>query len=328
MTLREVEKEAVLIGRRWLHDLVFADWGLKLLAFAVAVGLWLAVTGQRAPTTARLRNVALNFVLPGDMEIGNDPREQVDVILRGSRRLLGGLRAGDVVVSYDASAHRPGERLVRLTPASVVLELPEGVSGEGLTIERVEPTTVPLRLERRVERQVEVEPRLEGKLPEGYELLGVEARPSRVRVRGPQSHVEGLGKAPTETVLLDGRTENFVAAQTAVDVDDRKVAPLDAVVDVIVRIGETRAERRLEDVAVQLPEGARQQGTPQPARVTTVLRGPRSAVQNLRAEEVSIILEPADGGTLRPRLQLPAGLEGRVELLSTQPAQFTIRKDN
>ena len=29
MTLREVERDAVQMGRRWLHDLLFADWGLK-----------------------------------------------------------------------------------------------------------------------------------------------------------------------------------------------------------------------------------------------------------------------------------------------------------
>ncbi|MDQ1560635.1 MAG: hypothetical protein QOD32_3695, partial [Pyrinomonadaceae bacterium] len=71
MTLREMERDAVQMGRRWLHDLLFADWGLKLLALAITLGLWFAVTGQRVPTTARLRKVPLFFVLPPDMEISN-----------------------------------------------------------------------------------------------------------------------------------------------------------------------------------------------------------------------------------------------------------------
>jgi YbbR-like protein len=324
MTLRDVEKEAVLIGRRWLHDLVFADWGLKLVAFAVAFGLWLAVTGQRAPATARLRNVALHFVLPAEMEIGNEPREQVDVILRGSRRVLNALRAGDVVLSYDASAHRPGERLVRLTPASVTLELPEGVSGEGLTVERVEPASVPLRLERRVERLVEVEPRVEGKPAEGFEVQGFEVRPARVRVRGPEGHVNELQKAQTETISVEGRAENFVAQQTAIDIGDRKVVPIDAVVDVTVRVGEPTAEHRLDAIPVVLAAGA--QGEPQPARAAVTLRGPRSVMQNLRAADLSILLEPGGDGQVRARLRLPAALEGRVEMISTQPAQFTIKQ--
>lgn len=238
MTLREVEKDAAVIVRRWLHDLLFADWGLKLLALAITVGLWLAVTGQRAPATARLRRVPLHFVLPADMEIANEPREEVDVTLRGGKQALNSLRSQDVVVNYDASAFNSGERLVRLARDTVSLELPEGADSADIAIERIEPATLPLRLERRIEREIEVEPRLEGKLPDGYELVGTEARPQRVRVRGPESVVEGLNKAPTETVLLDGKTASFVAQQIAIDLPDHRLVPLDAVVDVIVRIGE------------------------------------------------------------------------------------------
>jgi YbbR domain-containing protein len=324
MTLREVEKDAVVIGRRWLHDLLFADWGLKLLAVGITFGLWLAVTGQRVPATARLRRVPLHFVLPNDMEIANEPREDVDVTLRGGKQMLNSLRATDVVVTFDASGFSPGERLVRLSRESVTLDLPEGTNSEELSIERIEPATVPLRLERRVEREVEVEPHLEGKPPAGFELLGVEVRPPRVRVRGPESRLAPLQKAPTETILLDGKTESFVAAQTAVDLPDRKLVPLDAVVDVLVKIGEARATRRIEGVAVRLAPNA--SGTPQPARATVELRGARSVVEKLRADEISVILEVAQDGTVHPRLSLASGSDSSLELLSTQPANFSIKK--
>ncbi|MDT7602781.1 MAG: hypothetical protein QOF61_778 [Acidobacteriota bacterium] len=324
MTLRDVEKDAVVIGRRWLHDLLFADWGLKLLALAVSLGLWFAVTGQRVPATARLRRVPLHFVLPNDMEISNEPREDVDVMLRGGKQTLNSLRAQDVVVTFDASNFSPGERLVRLSRESVTLDLPEGVGSEDLTVERVEPSSVPLRLERRLEREVEVEPRLEGKVPEGYELLGVESRPPRVRVRGPESHLNDLQRAPTESLLLDGKTTSFVAPQTAIDLPDRKLVPLDAVVDVLVKIGETRATRRFEGVAVQLAPG--EQGTPRPVRATVELRGARSVVEKLRADQLALVLDAAQDGTLRPRLTLISGTDANVELLSTQPAIFSIKK--
>lgn len=323
MTLRDMEKEAVLIGRRWLHDLVFADWGLKVVAFLIALVLWFAVTGQRAPAISRLHGVRLSFVLPPDMEISNEPRKDVEVTLRGSRRTLDAVRAGDFTVTYDAGAQRPGERLVRLTPSNIRLELPDGVSREGLTVERIEPATIPLRLERRVERELEVKPKLEGRPPEGYEVLDSESRPARVRVRGPESHVDALQKAPTESILLDGRTENFVAAQTAIDISDQKVVLLDAVVDVIVRVGEVRVARRFDGVTVRLADGM--PGEPQPARVSVELRGPRSAIENLRAQEITVVLEPAGEGPPRARLLLPPALEGRLELVSTRPALIKIR---
>jgi hypothetical protein len=312
MTFRDVERDAVQMVRRWLHDLLFADWGLKLLALAITLGLWFAVTGQRVPTTARLRKVPLFFVLPNEMEISNEPRDEVDLTLRGSKRVLDAIKSSDVSLSYDASSYRPGERVVQLSPNNITLQLPEGASPEGVTIERIEPGSVPLRLERRIERELEVEPRLEGKLPEGFELTGAQTLPARVRVRGPESHVGALERAPTETILLDGRTETFTIPQVAIDIQDRKIVALDAVVDVLVKISETQITKRLVGVAARNTEGAN-------SRLTIEVRGARSVVENLRAADISVVFDAAADGTTRPRLVLPANLEGRVELISTNP---------
>lgn len=299
--------------RRWLHDLLFADWGLKLLALVITLGLWFAVTGQRVPTTARLHKVPLFFVLPNEMEISNEPRDEVDLTLRGSKRVLDGIKSSDVSLSYDASSYRPGERVVQLSPNNITLQLPEGASAEDVTIERIEPGSVPLRLERRVERELAVEPRLEGKLPEGFELDGLQSLPARVRVRGPESHVNALERAPTETISLEGRKETFTAPQIAIDIQDRKLVALDAVVDVLVKISETQATKRLSGVAARALDGSISQ-------LTIEVRGARSVIENLRASDLSVVFDAAaDDGTTKPRLLLPANLEGRIELVSTNP---------
>jgi len=312
MTLRDMERDAVQMGRRWLHDLLFADWSLKLLALAITLGLWFAVTGQRVPTTARLHDVRLFFALPADMDVSNEPRDKVDVTLRGSKRVLDAIKSGDVSLSYDASSYRQGERVVRLSPNNITLQLPEGANPESVVVERVEPATIPLRLERRVERELVVEPKIEGRVPERYELLGLEPLPSRVRVRGPESHVNALERAPTETILLDGRTESFTASQIAIDIQDRKIVALDAVVDVNVKISEARATKRLEGIVARAADGSE-------SRVTIEVRGARSVVENLRAADVSIVFDTTPEGTTRTRLLLPPNLEGRIELISTNP---------
>lgn len=313
MTFRDLERDAVQMGRRWLSDLLFADWGLKLLALAITLGLWFAVTGQRVPTTARLRKVPLFFVLPPDMEISNEPRDEVDVTLRGSKRVLDAIKASDVSLSYDASSYRPGERVVQLSPNNISLQLPEGVVAEGITVERIEPGSVPLRLERRVERELEVEHKFEGTLPEGYELLGVQILPARVRARGPESHVNALAKAPTETILLEGRKESFTATQIAIDIQDRKIVALDTVVDVSVKIAETQATKRLSGVNARAADGSN-------SSLTIEVRGARSLIENLRAADLTIVFDTAADGTTKPRLVLSSNLEGRIELISTNPA--------
>lgn len=313
MTLRDLERDAVQMGRRWLYDLLFADWGLKLLALAITLGLWFAVTGQRVPTTARLRKVPLFFVLPPDMEISNEPREEVDVTLRGSKRTLDSIKSGDVSLSYDASSYRPGERVVQLSPNNITLQLAGGTDPEGVTIERIEPGSIPLRLERRVERELIVEPKTSGNLPEGYELVGLEALPARVRVRGPESHVGALERAPTEAILLDGRTNTFTTTQIAIDIKDHKIVTLDTVVDVQVKIAESQATKRLSGVVAHMADGSNSQ-------LTIEVRGARSIVEPLRAADLSVVFETTDDGTTRPRLLLPPNLEGRrIELISTNP---------
>ncbi|HLL14980.1 MAG TPA: CdaR family protein [Pyrinomonadaceae bacterium] len=312
MTFREMERDAVQMGRRWLHDLLFADWGLKLLALAITLGLWFAVTGQRVPTTARMHDVRLSFVLPPDMEISNEPRDKVDVSLRGNKSALDAIRSGDVSLSYDASSYRPGERVVRLSPNNITLQLPGGIGTEGIVVERIEPSSIPLRLERRVERELVVEPKPSGQVPEGYELLGLEPMPARVRVRGPESHVNALERAPTETILLDGRKENFTASQLAIDIPDRKIVALDTVVDVQVKIAEARVTKRLDGVAARTADGS-------DALLTIEVRGARSYVEPLRAADLSVVFDTAADGATRPRLLLPPNLEGRIELISTNP---------
>src|SRR4029078_13515759 len=74
------------------------DWSLKLLSLAIAMVLWLVVTGQNEPVTTN-GNVQLNFTRPQSLEISNDPPRTVDVMMTGSRNKLDDLTALDLVAT-------------------------------------------------------------------------------------------------------------------------------------------------------------------------------------------------------------------------------------
>ena len=322
MPFREEDKNIVnarRVAEQWLRAFFLEDWLLKLLALVIAFGLWYGVTSQRLPATSRMRGVQLDFLLAEGLEISNEPREEIEVTLRGDRQALEQVAARNLVARVDITGLKAGERVARLTPQSVAMELPDGIQ-----IEKLEPNTVPVRLERSVERVLDVEARFEGQVPEGYELRNVQITPSAVRVRGPQSHVEALQKAHTESIPLEGQTENFTAPQIAIDILDTKVTPLDSIVAVRVEVVEQRIERRFAGVAVRAVGDDVQSVLP--ARVAVVLRGSRSALEALKAEELEIIVEETADQGVRPRLLLPSGLEGRAELVSTEPATFTINR--
>ena len=216
---------------RLLRRLFLKDWNLKLLALAITLGLWFAVTGQRTPVTRRFRGVQLNFQLPDKMEISNDSLAEIDLTLTGAERDLDLINARDLTATIDITDRRSGERVVQLTPGRLKMDLPNGVR-----LERIEPGAIQLRLEPTLERELEVEAKLEGKLPDGYGLQRVTVSPPKIRVRGPASHVNALTKASTETLSLEGRKESFNAQQIAIDIPDQKVVVLNAVVDIFVEI--------------------------------------------------------------------------------------------
>lgn len=216
---------------RWVRKILIEDWSLKLLAVAITAILWLAVTDQNEPKTLRVPGVQLNFLKQKGVEISNELPTSVEVILTGSPDRLKDVEQGGLVATVDVTGQKPGERVVRLTPDHVRMDVPPGVKIQGF-----HPSSLPIRLEPSTEMQIDVEIKFEGKLPEGYELAGFSTSPARIRVSGPSDHIAALRKATTETVWLDGKTESFSLSNVAISIPDPKIAILDPIVNLRVEI--------------------------------------------------------------------------------------------
>jgi len=220
---------------RWLRKLFLEDWGLKLLALAITISLWLGVTGQNKPVTLRVNGVQLNFLQPAGLEISNEPPTAVDVILTGSKDKLDRIGPRDLIANVDLSDQKAGERVIKLTLDRVKVDLQEDVKIQGF-----HPATVPIRLEPVVEVAMDVEVKFEGKLAEGYEVTGVTLNPAKVRLRGPADRINALRKAVTETVWLDDKKESFSVTHVEINLADPKVDVLDPAVDIHVDVAEKR----------------------------------------------------------------------------------------
>jgi YbbR domain-containing protein len=286
------------------------DWSLKLLSLAIALVLWLVVTGQNQPVTAHV-NIQLNFIRPPSLEISNDPPRTVDVMLTGSRNKLDDLSTLDLVATVDISDQRAGERVLRLADKAQIT-LPQGVKVDGF-----QPSAVPVRLEPIVERQIPIEPKIEGNAADGYEVYAVRPSKGSVTLRGPQSRVIALQKVTTESVWITGHKESFTAKNIAIDVPDPKVDLLEPVVNVEVEIGERRVEKKFSGVAADGVDGMKVQ----PASAAVTVLGPASMVDSLKSEDLKIVVDVSG-----PRLELPQPLNGKVILKSVQPGKFTVAK--
>jgi len=294
--------------QKLLRRVFVEDWSLKLLSLAIAIVLWLLVTGQNQPVTAHV-NVQLNFIRPQALEISNDPPHTVDVMLTGSRNKLDDLTSLDLVATVDISDQRSGERVLRLADKALIT-LPQGIKVDGF-----QPSAIQIRLEEIVDRQVPIEAKLEGKPDDGLEVYSAYPDKASVAVRGPESRVKALQKIPTESVWVPGHKSTFTAPNVALDVPDPKVDLLEPMVNVVVEIGERRTEKSFSGVTVTTADG----GKVEPATTSVTLLGGASSLETLKPEQFRIVLDRED---LRPRLELPDSLKGKVSLKSIQTSKF------
>lgn len=177
----------------------FRHMGLKLISVAVAVMLWMAVSGEEI--VERGLRVPLELQqLPADVELTGDVPTTVDVRVRGGSGVLSRMGAGDVVAMIDLRSARPGRRVFPLTPDQV--RVPFGVD-----VVQIAPSAFAMVFEMSAARRVPVAPTLDGQPAPGFVVGSMVAEPATVEVVGPESAVQRATEAVTQPVsVTDART--------------------------------------------------------------------------------------------------------------------------
>lgn len=287
----------------------FRNFGLKVLALAIAVLVWFTMGGEYV--VERIVQVPLEMRnRPEQLELVGNPPDQIEVRLRGPSGVLSRLQPGDVVAILDLGSARPGSRLFHLRTDEVRTPF-------GVTVSQVVPQTVALAFERGEARVVPIRADIEGDPAPGFARGDVTVTPGSVEVIGPSSDLHALREATTEPVSIDGAAETVVQRVT-VGVDDgalRLRQPLSA--EVRVEIVPAPIERTLQGVRVgvrNLPDGASASAAPE--TVTVAVRGSREALAPLERDDVRAFVDLAG---LRPgRYNLPVRVEPARDFLVTR----------
>ena len=285
---------------RLLRRVFLEEWLLKSFALLITLGLWLGVTGLRAPTDARLQSVALKPRVPDNIEVTNISAQEVDLLVTGDQRKIDRIKKEDLTVSLNLTdATATGERTLQITPENAAVDLPNGVA-----LKEIQPNRIAVRLERIEEREIPVKVETTGAIPENFEIYSQTVSPQKVRVRGAQSVVEAIDFLPTEKINLENRTTDFIAQQTPFNASNLKISILDTTyVDVAFRIGERRVERMF-----MIPVKGEKKSA------TVVLYGARSVLESIKPTTLQIEFLKTDAGENVPRLIVPAELQDKVEI--------------
>ncbi len=296
----------------------FRHLGLKALSVAIAVLIWLAVSGEQIVERS-LRVPLESQNIPDKLELVDIPPLTVDVRVRGASGLLSHLSPGDIVAVLDLSTARPGRRLFPMTPDRV-----HGPSG--VEIRQVSPSTIPLEFERSATRVVRVEPQIEGEPARGYAVQSITCQPESAEVEGPETQLRQLSRVITEAVSIAGASrpvrETVTMGVAAPGL--RLQTPGNATVT--VNIQPLPVERTLEGVSVQLRNvPAKRVGQVTPREVTVQVKGPREVVAGLTAKALVAFVDLAGRQPGRYNLQVHLDPLQRVDVLGVQPATVVAR---
>src|SRR5262249_37897444 len=140
-----------------------------LLALALAVGLWLAVS--RDPVDEVPVTVAIEFHrIPEDLELATENIPQAQILVRGPERLMHRLQQSDVHVEIDLLGVKPGERTIDLTSRQIHLP-------HDLEVVQIIPSQLHLSFDTRATRQVVINPRVVGSPAPGRRIAAVKVNP-------------------------------------------------------------------------------------------------------------------------------------------------------
>jgi YbbR domain-containing protein len=275
--------------------------GLKLLSLLLALALWFAV-GIEEPTETTL-NVSLELAnLPPNLLITSEVPPALQVRVVGPGSAIRKLTQTRLAQTIDLSGFKPGRHAVPLRPKS--FNYPRGV-----TVSRVQPNLLNITLSPALTRTLQIQPVLEGKPPEGYQVVSAKTRPDQITVKGSYSEIAELKFIPTFPLDVSQLT---VPTTLAADLDFKNLhltlqdqEPILVDIAVAARI----INRTFTSIPVAIDSRALRL---QPAQISVTVSGPWPQVKDLKAEDIKATVDTANLAPGRHRLQvtvtLPAGL--------------------
>ncbi len=290
-----------------------SNFGLKVLALTIAVGLWIA--GHR--DIERAIEVPVEFRnIPSDLMLTDNRIDYVVLRFNGPRTLVSTLDPDDLKLSLDLTGAKSGALSYPLGTGS--FSIPRGV-----TVARITPPVVHFRLEPVVRRTLPVIVKLAGKPSAGYRIGQVTVQPANVLVAGPAEEVRRLAVVETLPVEID-EVRVVVKRKVRLWADGKPLTFMPDQVEITVSLEEEESIREFAAVTVSVKDFSGTY-TVTPPSVSLRLSGAKSLLDKLelKGDEVYLNLKglPAGEHNLPLLMELPAG----VRVVEQKPQRFRVR---
>jgi YbbR domain-containing protein len=287
--------------------------GLKVLSLLIAVGLWLA--GHR--DIERAVEVPVEFRnTPSDLMVMDNRVDYVVLRLTGPRTLVSTLDAEDLKLSLDLNGTKPGAVSYPLGSSS--FSIPRGV-----TVARITPPVVHLRLEPVLTRALPVSVRFSSKPAFGYKISETTVQPETVSVQGPADEVKRLTSVETLPIELDD-SHGVTKRKVRLSADGKPFSFFPNLVDVSVTVEDEQINKEYNGIDVHA-KGFTGEYSVNPRAVYLRLSGPKRILARLElgSDQVYLSLKGLTEG--EHSVSLNVSLPQEVKLVEQKPQRFKVR---
>ncbi|HUU50707.1 MAG TPA: CdaR family protein [Nitrospinota bacterium] len=253
---------------------------LKILSLLFAILIWFIVTKEeksilQLTVPLELKNLPYNLI------ISNISPGKIDLRIQGSKSTLANLATGDVTVSLDISKGQIGKNRFFLRTENVKHPF-------GTEILLIEPSIIPINIQKKLQKIIPLRLNIEGKPKEGFKVAETNLEPKAVTVAGPEKEVEKIKEIKTETINVDNQNQTFTKEVSPIITSPRISLVTTEKIRAEVKIEEIDITRKFSNIPIKIiPPDFKVDYNPK--TVDIILNGPPSIINSL--DNAQIIVE-------------------------------------
>jgi YbbR domain-containing protein len=229
-------------------DLTFLSkhWLLKVLSLIIGISLWYFVVGEDqidmiATIPLELQN------LPADLIIANQYKKDIEVTIRGPRRMIQEMRQQNISRPVNLSGVEPGPMVIENDNKSIPLP-------RGITVQRVQPANITLLVDKLVKKEFAITPLTKGKPANGFSFESIELNPPHITVTGPQSVLGDENAIATDVIDLEG-LDHSSTVQVHLDLDGTLLKLIgETVIEASIKLKESMVKKTVRNIPVNVKD--------------------------------------------------------------------------
>jgi YbbR domain-containing protein len=304
-----------------LSNLLSKDWLLKFISLVLAVVLWYYVGGEdRVDKNVMIPIEIIN--LPRDLVISNQFKKEIEVTVSGPRSLILEMTSRAITRQVDLSAATPGTMVIENDNDHVPVP-------RGITVQRVQPSSIILSLDKLIQKKFPVSARTVGKVADGYYIKLLKIDPDVITITGPLTILSQFDELYTRAINLADMKES-IQLQIPLELDPAIIELIgETSVTAELSIGLETVTKTMAGLVVHaVIDGVRRDVEPETVRVTANI--PKKLLgKSVNPKDLIVVTAIKEEGdsNLKVKVIPRDDVELPIEILSIVPGSVSLVND-